>query len=470
MDDVEDKAVDKGLSMSNHRCEFTDSWALNRLLREMVIFSFFIVLGRNDSNQSVLPPKENCRQESTDDVAETPTLWFSKKRNNVSQTDSFHYSFTIMLLHKCFLPSTRTNKSNTSYVPVHIADIERILPPSKIISFHADSIESENGAHHGRLLKQPFYQMETLPSSPIKTSYSSSSLALRYHDDSGVWRISSAPAAGNKCVSKGESPYLSQNHALPVFVPQALPSVLEAASPKVRCNTPRQFDLDSSSSCSFHEIPLRSPVNESTHIKRSSTNEFQISFADIVDSNKTSVFHHGLDDNKVDEPTRSPSLLEATTPLKSNTTNQEGTPNNPGLIKKLDPTMGNPNMSSVIFVPNIKATSIVFDKDPQDCWVPPFLRAWCAPKSSGCAPTYNHEFVDQILMSSGKQYHRDRGVWYLVLEPDHDTFASLEDDEECSGTINSSYCSFDSVETKHETEFYGVLLNLLRSSSHINKM
>ena len=23
MDDVEDKAVDKGLSMSNHRCEFT---------------------------------------------------------------------------------------------------------------------------------------------------------------------------------------------------------------------------------------------------------------------------------------------------------------------------------------------------------------------------------------------------------------------------------------------------------------
>jgi hypothetical protein len=58
--------------------------------------------------------------------------------------------------------------------------LDCILPPCKIVSFPAASIETENGGYHdGRLPPLPMYKtMETLPSLPINTGYASPLLAL----------------------------------------------------------------------------------------------------------------------------------------------------------------------------------------------------------------------------------------------------------------------------------------------------
>lgn len=178
------------------------------------------------------------------------------------------------------------------------------------------------------------------------------------------------------------------------------------------------------------------------------------------------------------EPTYSPVSIFDTTPIKKNTT-RTNLPTLPDLVGKnlMTATSSsqhlrqnaetssrdqhtNPHMSPIIFAPNVKATLIVVqhrtDKDLSRCWIPPFSRFCRHVEEIPIFRSYNPIFRDQIIMSQGNQFHRDRGMWFLAVEPEEDENKSIIsfDDSNCL----SSYGSHDSADSYDSAHLLPLLL------------
>lgn len=178
------------------------------------------------------------------------------------------------------------------------------------------------------------------------------------------------------------------------------------------------------------------------------------------------------------EPTYSPVSIFDTTPIKKNTT-RRNLPILPNLLETNLSTVPSlcqhlrqnaeiscrnqqqtkPLMSPIIFAPNVKATLIVTqhrtEKDLTRCWILPFSRFCCHVEEVPIFRAYNPIFRDQILMSQGKQFHRDRGMWFLAVGPEEDENNSIVscDDSYCL----SNYGSHDSHDSHDSTHLLPVL-------------
>lgn len=121
--------------------------------------------------------------------------------------------------------------------------------------------------------------------------------------------------------------------------------------------------------------------------------------------------------------------------------------------KKNQSTSRMAQMSPIIFAPHVKSTKILVQEAVErniGCWRPQFLRGFCRTvEAPVLLRAYDPNFVDQIIVSQGKQFHRDRGIWFLAMEPDNENNSYVTfPDESADGSHIGTYSSFDSLETK----------------------